>query len=299
VELGSPTSIINNNGEVVGYYTSANGAFNAFKYSLTTDTLTLIDLPGTKDFATDINDLGQVIGYYNDFHGFIALTGPQIQIAANGTDLWEGDSGATPFTFTVSRTGDTSASVTVNWAVTGGQRNPADAQDFVGGLPHGTLTLAAGQASQTLTVNVLGDSSIESGGAIESFVVTLSNASVPASINPSQASASGSIWNDDAPKSTDDIFRETPKLAFLAELANAAYHLDHTSLPGLAAHELGWANSNDASTSGDFWYKTLGGSLWWFTAGDFPSLAPTASGNPNFPVTGLHSGIYTNANGRR
>ena len=54
---------------------------------------------------------------------------------------YEGDSGPTPFTFTVFRTGDTRGTTMVDYAVTGSGTNPANGTDFVGGsFPSGTVT---------------------------------------------------------------------------------------------------------------------------------------------------------------
>src|SRR5262249_27793876 len=119
---------------------------------------------------------------------------PRISIAATGADKLEGNSGATPFTFTVTRSGDTSVTTTVNYAVTGSGANPADATDFGGTLPNGMLTFNAGETSKVITLNVVGDTAAEPD---EAFTVTLSNASSPATIQA--ATAQGLIKDDDEP----------------------------------------------------------------------------------------------------
>ncbi len=91
-------------------------------------------------------------------------------ISALSANKAEGNSGTTPFTFTVTRSGDTSGvSTTVNYAVddffgadqtttldgtnTGIFR--ARALDFDGGvLPSGTVTFDAGETSKTITILV-------------------------------------------------------------------------------------------------------------------------------------------------
>src|SRR5262249_49255643 len=103
----------------------------------------------------------------------------------------EGNSGSTPFTFTVTRSGDTAGVTTVNYAVTGNGPNPANASDFGGMLPSGMVTFAAGDISKTITINVSGDTIVESD---EGFTVTLSNPSAPATITTS--AANGTILND-------------------------------------------------------------------------------------------------------
>jgi hypothetical protein len=88
--------------------------------------------------------------------------------------------------------GTTGSTTTVNWAVTGSGANPANAADFGGTLPSGTLSFAAGETSKTMTVNVSGDTLAEPD---EGFTVTLSGAS---GATITTATASGTIRNDDS-----------------------------------------------------------------------------------------------------
>jgi hypothetical protein len=135
-------------------------------------------------------------------NGFVAIDGsvsfldpsvPTLAIAATNAVLNEGNSGTTAFTFTVTRSGDTSSASSAAWAATGSSANPADASDFVGGvLPSGTVSFAAGQTSQTITVNVAGDTTVENN---ESFNVTLSS---PTNASITTAAATGIIVNDDS-----------------------------------------------------------------------------------------------------
>jgi len=115
----------------------------------------------------------------------------------------EGDplpSGGRPFVFTVTRSGITSVTTSVDWQVeTAGLTNPASGADFVGGaLPSGQLTFAPGQESKNITVSVLGDLLVEPD---ESFTVRLLNpsSSVPVSIHAPFATLRGTIRNDDVP----------------------------------------------------------------------------------------------------
>ncbi len=119
------------------------------------------------------------------------LPPPELAIAALDALKPEGDSGTTAFTFTVTRTGDLKAASSAAYAVTGSGANPADAADFGGALPNGTVSFAAGESSQTVTVNVSGDNAVEMD---EDFTVTLS---APANATLGTAMATGSILNDD------------------------------------------------------------------------------------------------------
>ncbi|MEM9247678.1 MAG: ExeM/NucH family extracellular endonuclease [Pseudomonadota bacterium] len=115
-------------------------------------------------------------------------TTPQaISIAPLDADKPEGDTGTTPFTFTVSRTGDTSEAASVDFAVSG----EADAADFGGTLPSGTVNFAADEASTTLTLDVSGDETLEPD---EAFTVTLSN---PVGADLGTATAQGVIRSDE------------------------------------------------------------------------------------------------------
>ncbi|MDB9541064.1 peptidylprolyl isomerase [Anabaenopsis arnoldii] len=110
----------------------------------------------------------------------------------------EGNEGLTPFTFTVTRTGDTSNTSTAIWAVTGTGENPANTEDFGGTLPTGTVTFAAGETSQVITVNVSGDTEVEQD---ETFTVSLSN---PSNGIITTDTTTGTIQNDDTPPVESD-----------------------------------------------------------------------------------------------
>lgn len=117
-----------------------------------------------------------------------------LAIAPDDADKLEGDDGNTSYTFTVTRSGDLSATTTVDYTVVGSGNHSANADDFVGGtLPSGTITFDPEQASQTITVEVNGDLFAEND---EGFTVQLSNAAIGTGI--SIAEASGVIRNDDS-----------------------------------------------------------------------------------------------------
>lgn len=124
--------------------------------------------------------------------GFSSL--PAIALSPAAMTRAEGNGGTTAFTYTLTRSGDTSRAVAVAYAVTGSGANPASASDFAGGvLPSGIVTVPAGQTSAALTVSVAGDTTPESD---EGFTVTLTGATLALTI--AQATATGTIVNDDA-----------------------------------------------------------------------------------------------------
>nr|WP_237908178.1 Calx-beta domain-containing protein [Azospirillum brasilense] len=117
---------------------------------------------------------------------------PDLSIAAETGSAAEGNDGTAALTFLVTRTGDTSGSTTVSYAVAGSGASAANAADFAGNaLPQGTVTFAAGQQTARITINVQGDQTVESD---ETFTVTLSNASGG---TIGTATATGTIRNDD------------------------------------------------------------------------------------------------------
>ncbi|MCA9084628.1 MAG: hypothetical protein KDA81_11260, partial [Planctomycetaceae bacterium] len=131
-------------------------------------------------------------------NGIIRNDDSSIAIAAADATKAEGDSGVTPFTFAVRRTGDLSVAATVEYSVGGNGANFANAADFAPGALTGTVAFAPGEATQLVTINVQGDTAIEQN---DGFSVTLSNAqtitSVP--IDITTATANGLILNDDTP----------------------------------------------------------------------------------------------------
>ena len=118
---------------------------------------------------------------------------PSFSIFATAANEAEGTgSGGTPLTFSVARTGNTTAAVVLDYSVAGSGLNPANAADFGGALPVGTITIPAGQASATLTLNAAQDSTVE---LDENFTVTLSD---PNSGVITAPTATGTILNDDS-----------------------------------------------------------------------------------------------------
>ncbi|QJD71152.1 Calx-beta domain-containing protein [Marinobacterium sp. LSUCC0821] len=75
------------------------------------------------------------------------------------------------FTFTVSRSGDTSVEQTIQYATSIESGDTAETEDFT--AASGTLTFAAGSNSETFTVSTVSDSTVDEGN--ESLTVTLSN----------------------------------------------------------------------------------------------------------------------------
>ena len=99
----------------------------------------------------------------------------------------EGDSGTTPFTFTVTRAGDLTGATTVHYATADGTANAGSDYTAVAG----DLAFAPGESTKIVTVQVIGDTVQEPN---ETFTLNLSNA-VNASLPTTPAT--GTIVNDD------------------------------------------------------------------------------------------------------
>lgn len=146
--------------------------------------------------------------------GTIVADEPLLSIAATQADRAEGQSGSTPFTFTITRTGSTDAAAAANWQVAGSGADPANGTDFVGGsLPGGTVSFAPGETSRAITVSVAGDRDSERD---EGFTVTLSALS---GAYPGTTAATATIRSDEPTLS----IATTPPGAFEGQSVNTPF----------------------------------------------------------------------------
>src|SRR5262249_25465205 len=99
----------------------------------------------------------------------------------------EGNAGLTPFVFTVTLSASTASTVTVNYATVDGTAKAG--MDYL--AVTGTLTFNPGVVTQSITVNVVGNTIPEPDKA---FFVTLSGAT---NATIAVAQATGTILNDD------------------------------------------------------------------------------------------------------
>jgi hypothetical protein len=116
---------------------------------------------------------------------------PVLTIAADAASANEGNSGTTAFNFTVTRTGSTAQTSSVDWIVSS---TVADVNDFPGQVwPTGSVSFGVGQSTRPIVVNVVGDTAEE---ANEPFEVGLTGPGMATLGSPSSATAT--ITNDDA-----------------------------------------------------------------------------------------------------
>lgn len=137
----------------------------------------LVNLSGAS-VGTTISD-GQGVGTITDND---APASPTLSVSDGGNT--EGF----PITFTVTRSGDTSFSVSVSYATATGT---AGSNDFT--AASGTLTFAAGQTSKTVTVQTSNNNIFEEE---ETFTLNLSNPTGGATI--SDGEGIGTIFDDDS-----------------------------------------------------------------------------------------------------
>ncbi|MEO9932285.1 beta strand repeat-containing protein, partial [Rhodopirellula bahusiensis] len=162
----------------------------------------------------DVSDTGNVTIYDDDIDIELGPATPLSQA--------EGDPGdATSYTFTVTRTGLDTGVTTVDWTLAGSGANPASEDDFAGfggtAFPSGTVTFPSGVNTQTITIELEEDNTVEGD---EDFTVTLTPGSqthtpdplavVDDTIDLVNASQTATIVNDDSATLTilDEVIDE-------------------------------------------------------------------------------------------
>lgn len=129
---------------------------------------------------------GAKLDYYSTAYVYILDDEPTL--SASGAYQYEGNSGTTPFTFSVSLSAASEDAVTIDFAT---QDYTAFAGvDYV--AASGTLTFAPGETSKTITVDVIGNTVAEPD---KSFFLNLSGA--PSSVSLTSNSVYGTIGDDD------------------------------------------------------------------------------------------------------
>jgi hypothetical protein len=162
-----------------------------------------LSIEGNETVVLSLNsDTAYTVGSANNATVTIADNDlPSLSI--NDVTISEGNSGTTNATFTVTRTGTALQPITVNYATA---NNSATAGSDYTGIS-GTLSFATNETSKTISVPILGDTTVEGD---ETFFVNLSNA-VNATLSDSQGL--GTILNDD---------NSPPTVTVTANDANAA-----------------------------------------------------------------------------
>ena len=175
---------------------------------------------------------------------------------ADPPPVLEGNSGTQLATFTITRSGNTAGTSSVNWA-TADDSAQAFNGDYVA-VPPTTLTFTAGEISKTVSVTVNGDTEVEYNGTwSETFFVKLSS---PVSAAIGAGTATGMINDDDDYVVIgDDIVPE-------GNSGTRPGHLHHhpDRGPSLGTSSVQWATANGTATAGS----------------DFAPVAPQRSASP-------------------
>lgn len=174
------------------------------------------------------------------------------EISVGDVAIVEGNSGTKTATFTVSRTG--TAAFVVDFATADG--TAAAGSDYL--ATAGTLNFAAGQATQTVSVTINGDTAVEPN---ETFFFNLTNATNGGNIADDQGL--GTIANDDATAAVGDVsVGDVTIIEGNSGTKTATFTVSRT---GTAAFAVDFATANGTAAAGSD-YLAAAGTLN-FTAG--------------------------------
>jgi len=120
-------------------------------------------------------------------YGVFGAAPPPPTLSINNVSANEGNGGTTSFTFTVTLSAASASTVTASFATSNGTATAGS--DYVANS--GVVTFTPGQTTQTITINVNGDTTVEPN---ETFFVTLS---APTNATLAVAQGTGTILNDD------------------------------------------------------------------------------------------------------
>jgi ribosomal protein L35AE/L33A/disulfide oxidoreductase YuzD len=148
---------------------------------------------GIETYTVSLSDAVNATIADPDGLGTITDDDPQPSLSVGDVTVAEGDAGTTDATFTVALSSASGRSVTVGFSTTGG--SATSGTDFT--ATNGSLTFAAGQATRTVTVPVVGDTLDEQN---ETFFLNLST---PTNASLGDAQGLGTITDDDPPPQVD------------------------------------------------------------------------------------------------
>jgi subtilisin family serine protease/ribosomal protein L35AE/L33A len=208
----------------------------------------------------------------------IGVAPPSPTLTIGDVSVTEGNSGTSVATFTVTLSPvNSSASVTVNYATADG--SASGGSDYA--PASGMLTFPPSTATQTISVTVTGDATVE---PTETFLVTLSGA-VNAGIGDAQAT--GTITNDDVPPGPAG---PAVNVASTTVAPGAVISFTITGAPNNPSDWVGLytAASND---SGHIVWKYLSGA----TASSFTAPTQPGSYNVRLFASGSYSKLATSA----
>jgi glucose/arabinose dehydrogenase len=171
----------------IGSTVGASDVLAGAQYSTTSATITGLPTNG-RTLYVRLWSLVSGAWESDDFTYAASGSAGSASLSINDVTVTEGNSGTRNAGFTVTRSGSTSAAVTVSYATANGTASAGS--DYV--ATAGSLTIAAGSTTGTITVAINGDTAVE---ANETFFVNLSS---PSGATLARAQGQGTITNDDS-----------------------------------------------------------------------------------------------------
>ncbi len=202
--------LVSNDNSSIIVWGDGTGGFNTYTEvpyaGLNTE---IVDL--NADNQADIigNSLGNIRILLNNPEANAAIS---YAITVNPAGALEGNTGSKPATFTITRSGSTGLSSSVDYAITGDATVPINYDNISGNFKtnglKGQIKFAPGETSKIMVIDVAGDLVPETD---ESIIITLSNAIAPGP-NPkiTTATAKYTIVDDDTPGKTPNPIPPTP-----------------------------------------------------------------------------------------
>ncbi len=207
----------------------------------------------------------------NDTYDVFAVKAANVKIGPSSISQLEPDTGTINYTFTITREWFTAGGTTLQYNVQGFGPNPANAADFGGTFPSGTVVFANGETSKTIQIVVAGERNVE---LDESFIVVLSDPTENSQITV--PSAIGTILNNDIDLV---IAADASASAFEGDSGNKAFTFTVT--------RLGYTGVQTTVN-----YAVSGAAV---TAADFGGTLPT--GTVTFPIGSTSQTITLNVSG--
>ncbi len=229
--------------------------------SLESDEAFFVNLSGATNGAAISDNLG--IGtILNDD------SSPPGSVSISDLSITEGNSGTKLATFTVTRTGGTAA-FAVNYGTSDGGATTANG-DYVG--TSGTLNFGTGVNSQTISVTINGDTSLESD---EAFFVNLSGATNGAAISDNLGI--GTILNDDSSPPGSVSISDLSITEGNSGTKLATFTVTRTG--GTAAFAVNYGTSDGGATTANGDYVGTSGTLNFGTGVNSQTISVTINGD--------------------
>ncbi len=240
-------------------YTSISGGTLTFAANETSKTIAVSVTGDTLDEGTGetvVISLSNATTGISTASGTGTITDNDPKFSINSPTVTEGDIGSVNLTFTVTLSASSTSPLTVDYA-DAGTGTATSGTDYTS-VTGSTLTFAAGVTSQTITVQVTGDTT---GEPSETVVIELSNASAGTEI--ATASGTGTITDNDLVFSID-----SPSVT---EGDSGSANLVFTvtlSLTSASQHTVDYADAGTGTATSGTDYTSISGSTLTFSPGE-------------------------------